>query len=302
MAGAELNKDKRGFDKPAVKFLGHEITAEGLKIDQEKVAAIDQLGEPKNKTELQRLLRMVQYLQKFVPNLADNTAPLRKLVTKDAEYLLTHEQSQALTEIKQALKSAPTLAYYNVNYAMIVSVDASSKALGAVLLQEGKPVAYALVAVTEAQQNYPQIEKEARAVMYGCRKFHQYTYGRQFTIETDHKLIENIARKPLSNAPPRLQRLRLDVHQYASTIVYKKGTDLVIADLLSRDCIKDEPGEAYTQDMQVMAIVPMSAGTMEESKRDLAQDKDLQDVIQATKRGWPSTTKELSEATKLYWS
>ncbi|KAM7293666.1 uncharacterized protein ISCGN_023264 [Ixodes scapularis] len=54
-----------------------------------------------------------EYLQKFVPNLADKTAPLRKLITKDTEYLWTEEQSKALTEIKQALKSAPTLAYYN---------------------------------------------------------------------------------------------------------------------------------------------------------------------------------------------
>ncbi|KAM7293520.1 uncharacterized protein ISCGN_026650 [Ixodes scapularis] len=301
-AGTKLNKDKCVFDKPAVKFLGHEITAEGLKIDQEKVAAIDQLNEPKNKTELQRLLGMIQYLQKFVPNLADKTAPLRKLITKDTEYLWTEEQSKALAEIKQALKSAPTLAYYNVNGAMTLSVDASSKALGAVLLQEGKPVAYASAAMTEAQQNYPQIEKEALAIRYGCRKFHQYIYGRPLTIETDHKPIESIAKKPLSKAPPRLQRLLFDVQQYAPTIVYKKGTELVIADLLSRDCIKNESAGAYTNDIQVMAIVPMSPGTMEELKRDIAQDKEIQEVIQATKEGWPSTTRGLSDPMKLYWS
>lgn len=117
-AGAKLKKDKCVFDKTAVKYLGHEITAEGLKIDQEKVTAIDQLGEPKNKTELQIMLGMVQYLKKFVPNLADKTALLRKLVTKNTKYLWTYEQSQALTEIKRALKAAQTLAYYNINGAM----------------------------------------------------------------------------------------------------------------------------------------------------------------------------------------
>ncbi|XP_042144425.1 uncharacterized protein K02A2.6-like [Ixodes scapularis] len=152
-------------------------------------------------------------MQKFVPNLADKTAPLRKLITKDTEYLWTEEQSKALTEIKQALKSAPTLAYYNVNGAMTLSVD-----------------------------------------------------------------------------------------QYAPTVVYKKGTELVIADLLSRDCIKNESAGAYTDDIQVMAIVPMSPETMEELKRDIAQDKEIQEVIQATKEGWPSTTRGLSDPMKLYWS
>ncbi|XP_042148639.1 uncharacterized protein K02A2.6-like [Ixodes scapularis] len=152
-------------------------------------------------------------MQKFVPNLADKTAPLRKLITKDTEFLWTEEQSKALTEIKQALKSAPTLAYYNVNGAMTLSED-----------------------------------------------------------------------------------------QYAPTIVYKKGTELVIADLLSRDCIKNESAGAYTDDIQVMAIVPMSPETMEELKRDISQDKEIQEVIQATKEGWPNTTRGLSDPMKLYWS
>lgn len=147
-AGAKLNEDKCVFDKTAVKFLGHKIIAEGLKIDLQKVTAIDQVGKPKSKTELQRLLGMVQCFQKFVANLADKTALLRKLVTKDAEYLWTHKQSQALTEIERALEAALTLAYYNVN-AMTVSVDASSKALGAVLIQGGKHAAYASAAMTE---------------------------------------------------------------------------------------------------------------------------------------------------------
>lgn len=76
----------------------------------------------------------------------------------------------------------------------------------------------------------------------------------------------------------------------------------MIADLWSRDCVGNESAGEYTQDMQALAIVPMSAETMEDFKRDLAQDKNLQEVIQSTKEGWPSTTRSLSEATKLCWS
>ncbi|XP_040078471.1 uncharacterized protein K02A2.6-like [Ixodes scapularis] len=127
-------------------------------------------------------------------------------------------------------------------------------------------------------------------------------WGRLLTIESDHKLIESIAKKPLSKAPPRLQKLLFDVQQYAPTIVYKKGTKLVIANLLSKDCIKNESAGAYTDDIQVMTIVPMSPETVEELKRDIDQDKEIHEVIQATKEGWPSTTRGLSEPMKLYWS
>lgn len=78
--GAKLNYDKCVFNQPSVKFLGHVLTAEGLKVDEDKIESIERIGDPKNKTELQRLLGMLQYLQKFVPNLAEMTGPLRKLL------------------------------------------------------------------------------------------------------------------------------------------------------------------------------------------------------------------------------
>ncbi|XP_064475491.1 uncharacterized protein K02A2.6-like [Ornithodoros turicata] len=122
------------------------------------------------------------------------------------------------------------------------------------------------------------------------------------TIETDHKPTESIARKPLSKAPPRLQRLLLDVQQYALTITYKKGTELVTADLLSRDCVNVETTEECTSDLQVMAIVLMAQETWEELKRNFARDEDFQAVVKLVTEGWPNNTHELTEPTKLYWS
>lgn len=92
------------------------------------------------------------------------------------------------------------------------------------------------------------------------------------------------------------------MQQYAPTIVYQEGNELVIADLLRRDCIKNESesANAYTQDMQAVAMVPMSPETMEDFKRDIAQDKEFPEVIQITKEGCPNSTRELSETTKLY--
>lgn len=88
------------------------------------------------------------------------------------------------------MSSPPVLALYDVNKAVTLSVDASSKSLGAALLQDGRPVAYGSRMLTKAEQNYPQIEKEAIAVLFGCKKFHEYVYGKELFVETDHKTLE----------------------------------------------------------------------------------------------------------------
>lgn len=134
------------------------------------------------------------------------------------------------------MSSTPALRYYDVNGDVTLSVDASSKAIGAVLLQMGQPIGYASMALSPAQLNYPQIEKEATAIKFGCKKFHQYIYGKTLKVETDHKPLETIFKKPLNAAPPRLQRIMLDVMQYSQIIEYKKGKELFLADALSRDC------------------------------------------------------------------
>lgn len=110
-------------------------------------------------------------------------------------------------------------------------MDARSKGLGATILQQGRPIAYALRALTKSQRNYAQIEKEALAVVFGCQKFHQYIYGRTVTVESDHKPLESIFRKPLLSAPLCLQRLLLAVHEYVLKIECKPGKLMFVADV-----------------------------------------------------------------------
>ena len=102
------------------------------------------------------------------------------------------------------------LAYYNVSKPVIVQSDASEAGLGACLAQEGRPVAFASRFLSLAEMNYAQIEKELLSIVFACEKFHQYFYGQQaVTVESDHKPLEYIWKKPLSKTPPRLQRLML---------------------------------------------------------------------------------------------
>ena len=113
-------------------------------------------------------------------------------------------------------------------------IDASSKGLGAVILQEDNPIAYASKALTKTQQNYAKIEKETLAIAFGCSKFHKYIFRREITVESDHKPLQSIFRKPLYQAPPGLQGILLTLQQYDLKVIFKPGVQLTIDDTLSR--------------------------------------------------------------------
>lgn len=106
------------------------------------------------------------------------------------------------------------MKYFNVNREVMISVDTSTEGLGAVLLQEGHPLAFGSRSLTECEKRYAQIEKELLAIVYACEKFHQYVYGKTVDVETDHKPLETIFKKSLQKAPPRLHRMLMRLQLY----------------------------------------------------------------------------------------
>ena len=170
---------------------------------------------------------MVNYMSKFIPNVADLTQPLRELLHKEVEWHWSERHEKAFQAIKEKLTSDATLQYYDVEKLTTVSVDASSYGLGACLLQEGRPVCYASRSLNSA---------ELLAIVYGCTKFHQYVYGKKVKVQTDHKPLEALFKKPLFQAPQRLQRMMLRLQRYDLQVEYEPGKNLLIADTLSRTC------------------------------------------------------------------
>ena len=103
--------------------------------------------------------------------------------------------------------------------------------------QDGQPVAYASRALTQTESHYAQIEKELLAIVFACERFTDYIYGRaSVNIETDHKPLEIIFQKPLSQAPKRLQRMLLRLQKFDLQVKYLKEPQLLIADTL-KSCI-----------------------------------------------------------------
>ena len=108
----------------------------------------------------------------------------------------------------------PLLKYYEHEKDLVIQYDASEGGLGVALLQDGRPLTYASRALTAAERNYVQIEKELLAIVFSTERFHQYTYGRSVIVESDHKPLESILAKPLVSAPKRLQRMILRLQRY----------------------------------------------------------------------------------------
>ena len=173
----KLNKSNCQFKKQEIAYLGHILTKDELKPDPKKTQAINNMTPPTSKEALQHFLGMLTYLAKFIPNLSQTAAPLRALLEKHAEWQWHPEHLQSFSMLKHLASSAPVLTYFNPNQPVKLSVDANSKGLGAVHLQNVHLIAYASRALTDTQQWYAQIEKEMLAVVFGCTKFHDYIYG-----------------------------------------------------------------------------------------------------------------------------
>lgn len=292
--GLKLNEKKCEFRKTEITFLGEVLTAEGVQISQSRVTAIKNMPPPTDKEGVQRFLGMVNYIGKFVPNLTAHTAQMRSLLCKTTDWSWNSNHQKEFEELKQLIIEAPVLKFYDEKRKTKISADASKSGLGAVLLQQygnrWRPVAYSSRALTTAECNYAQIEKEALALSYACEKFHVFIYGKKVWAETDHKPLVTIAKKGLANTPPRVQRLFLGMQKYDLELEYSPGKELIIADTLSRAYDCTEPNLMYEQkDMVHVNLVrkscPVSDVMWKKMAQATANDEVLQKIIRGVKYG-----------------
>ena len=175
-------------------YLGLKISAVGLQPVEEKINAVKKAPTPCNVSELTSFLGMMQYYHSLLPGLATMLAPLHKLLQKGMQWEWTHDCQKAFEACKEGLTSDSLLVHYDLNRELRLACDASSYGLGAVLsriMDDGqeRPIAYASSTLSSSERNYAQIEREALSIVYGVKKFHQFLYGRKFTLVTDHQLL-----------------------------------------------------------------------------------------------------------------
>ena len=304
-----LNADKLTVGEKEVEYFGHLITADGLKPDPKKVKAIETMPPPTSKKELQTVLGMITYLAKFAPQLSETTKPMRDLLKEDIEFVWDKPQEESFRKVKEIITKQPVLAYFDPKKHTTLQVDASKHGLGATLMQEKKPIAYASKSLNSTEQNYAQIEKELYAILFGCRRFHQYIYGHKVTVESDHKPLESIATKALAAAPPRLQRMLLQLQKYDIKIVHVPGKQIPVADTLSRQ-IEEKNPEVLSEDFkdieaQVHCIttnLPINDNKMEEIRQATAEDPHLRHLKHIISEGWPENRQNCKQEMHEYWN
>ena len=302
--GLKLNKKKCQVSVSEVKYIGHVLSEEGVKADPRKVAAIRELEPPTDKTGVRRIIGMTNYLTKFVPSLSEHLADLRRLTEKKTEFMWTEKENESFNALKERISTLPVLRFYDVSKPVVISVDASKSTIGAVLLQEGRPVAYASKSLTATEVNWSQMEKEMRGVVFGAEHFHSYIYGKPFQIETDHKPLISIVGRSLDKVPPRMLNLLWKLMPYDVQLYYKRGEDLHIADTLSRASYRTGGQEEEIMSLEVEHLPVLNATDNQTNRirRATAEDEVLQKLRARITSGWPQKRAEAEPELQLFWN
>ena len=178
-ANIKFNKDKMRLHMSELLYISHRISGEGVRPDPSKVLAIKNMATPKSASEVRRFLGMCNYLARFIPNLSRASESLRHLTEGNVEFAWGPDEQVAFSNIKDQISSDQLLAFYDVKKPVVIQCDASTEGLGATLLQEGRPVASASRSLTKSEKNYVAIELECLAIVFACRKFDHYIYGKR---------------------------------------------------------------------------------------------------------------------------
>ena len=240
-AGLKLKPSKCQFFARETTFLGHVISADGVKTEPKKVHDVVRMKPCRNLKDIQTFLGMTQYYSKFIPNFQEIVAPLSKLLKKNTKFQWSYEQHMAFETLKKKLVSAPILAYPRDDCKYILDTDASNYALGAVLSQlqpnengelVERPIAYYSKRFNGAELCYCARRRELLAIIRSVKQFDPYIRGQPFTIRTDHASLKYI--KTVKELPSQFQRWVLQMEEYDYNIEIRKGTLHANADGMSR--------------------------------------------------------------------
>jgi hypothetical protein len=225
--------EKCEFRVTEVDFLGHRITQKGLKMDDHKVKSILDWEPLKSIPALRSFLGLASYYLKFIKNFAKIVAPLTNLLKKS---VVTYEWEEACDEAFETLKSilvkAPVLKLPDFDKEFEIHSDAFDFAIGRVLVQEGKPVAFESKKLSEMERRWPTHKKEMWAVIHCLKTWGHYIGSKDVVVWTDNVTLKDFAIQPkLSSKQARWQDT---LALFNVDIRHKPGKENIMLDALSR--------------------------------------------------------------------
>ena len=188
-------RSKCVFAQNTLKFLGHIVGADGVKVDPEKIRVLEEWPTPTSVTEVRQFVGLANYFRKFVVALSQMAKPLTDLTKAGTTWTWGESEQAAFEQIKQALCQAPTLVMPDTEKDFMVVCDASNFGIGAVLMQDGHPVAYFSKLLDAAQRNYTVTDRELLAVVEALKQWRCYLGDKPFTVVTDHSPLTHFATK-----------------------------------------------------------------------------------------------------------
>ncbi|XP_040942305.1 uncharacterized protein [Gossypium hirsutum] len=202
------NLKKCTFCTNKVIFLGFVVNSEGLEVDQEKVKAIQEWPRPTSISQVRSFHGLASFYRRFVPNFSTLAAPLTSVIKKSSAFYWNEEQEKSFIALKSCV------------------------GIGAVLMQDGRPVAYFSEKLNGAVLNYPTYDKEMYALIRALETWQHYLWPKEFVIHSDHEALKHI------NGQAKLNKRHAKWVEYLESfpyiIKYKKGKENIVADALSR--------------------------------------------------------------------
>jgi len=255
-AGLKLKPSKCCLFQREIKYLGHILSEKGIATDPAKIEKVMNWPIPTDRKQLHRYLAFCGYYRRFIKNFSQLAFPLQKLLRGVPEnvkkvkkkrnskskviyppFEWKDEQQTAFDKLKEAMTSAPVLAFADFDRSFTLEIDGSSHGLGAILSQhvEGKlhPIAYASRGLTSAESRYPAHKLEFLAMKWAIsEKFYDYLYGREFTLLTDNNPLVYV----MTSAKLDATGLRwvAALSSFNFSIRYRPGKMNAAADALSR--------------------------------------------------------------------
>ena len=240
--GILINSAKCIWGASSVKFLGYEVTSQGIRPLPEKVEAILNFPQPETAKQLRRFLGTINFNRLGIPKAAEIQVPLNDLLQGNikgkAPIQWNSEALQAFEECKKSLANAALIAYPAPDAALALFTDASDFAVGAALQQhvdgEWQPLGYFSKKLSSAERKYGAYDRELLAIYKAIKHFRFMVEGRNFVVYTDHKPITFAFQKKSDKCTPRQFRHLDFIGQFTMDIRHISGCDKIVADALSR--------------------------------------------------------------------
>jgi hypothetical protein len=226
------NLKKCSFCLESVVFLGFVISSKGISVDEEKVKAIREWPVPRNANEVRSFHGLASFYRRFVKNFSSIAAPLNELVKKNVVFKWTDVHEKAFELLKDKLTNAPLLCLPNFDKAFEIECDASGVGIGAVLMQDSKPIAYFSEKLKGAALNYSTYDKELYALVRALQIWQHYLWSREFIIHSDHQSLKFL--RSQGKLQKRHAKWLEFIEMFPYVIKYKHGKENIVADALSR--------------------------------------------------------------------